>query len=112
MLQEFDVGLISLSKKLTTHNFPGKMLGYMHAGMPIIASVNPGNDLQEVISKAQAGFVCENGLDDKLYALVKQLAMNAPLRKRMGDNARKLLNKKFCVQKAADIILSSLIQTN
>jgi glycosyltransferase involved in cell wall biosynthesis len=109
MLSEFDVGLISLSKKLTTHNFPGKMLGYMHARLPIVASINPGNDLHDVISNAKAGLVCENGHDDKFYGLVKQLAHNAVLRKQMGDNARKLLIEKFSVKKAAQIICSSLI---
>ena len=51
MLSEFDIGLISLDRKLKTHNFPGKMLGYMYHSLPILASINPENDLKEIIEK-------------------------------------------------------------
>ena len=108
MISEFDIGLISLSRKLTTHNFPGKMLGYMHANLPIVASINPGNDLFDVILDAEAGFVCENGNDDAFYAAVCRLVTDVHLQNKMGENSRKLLMKTFSAKQAAQIILSSL----
>jgi hypothetical protein len=54
MLSEFDVGLISLDHGLKTQNFPGKMLGYMYYSMPMLASINPGNDLKVICGVCQA----------------------------------------------------------
>ena len=63
MLREFDVGLISLDRGLKTQNFPGKLLGYLYFAMPVLASINPGNDLRLVLEESGAGLVCENGSD-------------------------------------------------
>jgi len=109
MLAEFDVGLISLDRGLKTHNFPGKMLGYMYNAMPILASINKGNDLKNIIEDAEAGFVCFNGEDDKLYELAKRLLHDSDLRRKTGKNARVLLENKFSVSRAASQILSHFI---
>ena len=57
MLMEFDIGLFSLDKDHKTHNFPGKLLGYMKYSKPILGSVNQNNDLEDVLMDARAGFV-------------------------------------------------------
>ena len=55
MLSEFDVGLISLDYGLKTQNFPGKMLGYMYYSTPMLASINPGNDLKVILEDTRSG---------------------------------------------------------
>ena len=52
MLSEFDVGLFSLNYKHTTHNIPGKLLDYMVQGKPILGSINPNNDLENILGKS------------------------------------------------------------
>ena len=106
MLSEFDVGLISLDSKLKTQNFPGKMLGYMYFSMPILASINPGNDLKTILEDRQAGFVCINGEDNKLTKYALLLARDKILRYKIGQNARLLLETTFSSSKAAYQILS------
>jgi O26-antigen biosynthesis N-acetyl-L-fucosamine transferase len=108
MLSEFDVGLISLDRRLTTHNVPGKLLGYMYWGIPVLASVNPGNDLFAAIADSQAGFCHENGNDRKLAAAALDLATHADLRACMGKNSRLLLERKFSAAAAAQRILKHL----
>jgi O26-antigen biosynthesis N-acetyl-L-fucosamine transferase len=110
MLSEFDVGLISLDRKLKTHNFPGKMLGYMYNRMPILASINPENDLREMIEENKAGLVSINGEDDLFLAHAIQLLRDRTLREDMGVNARRLLENKFSVEEAARQILSNFQQ--
>jgi len=105
MVSEFDIGLISLDKKLKTHNFPGKMLGYMYNAMPILASVNPENDLKELIERNKAGLISINGDDDIFFANAVQLLRNRTSREEMGKNARMLLENQFSVEKAARQIL-------
>jgi glycosyltransferase involved in cell wall biosynthesis len=104
MLSEFDVGLLSLDRRLKTHNVPGKLLGYMYWGKPVLASVNPGNDLFEIIRNDKAGFCLENGDDNSLCAAVLELANDPVLRAKMGRNSRRLLEQIFSARAAADQI--------
>jgi len=105
MLSEFDIGLFTLNKYHKTHNFPGKLLGYMVQELPILGSVNPGNDLQELINKYEAGYITINGEDELLYENAKKL-LNDELRQKLGKNAKKLLIDKFSVENAVKQILN------
>jgi len=106
MLSEFDVGLISLDRRLRTQNFPGKMLGYMYHAKPILASINRGNDLKEILEDKQAGLVCFNGEDEIFATHARSLLADANLRHRLGSNARALLENTFSVSQAAGQILA------
>jgi glycosyltransferase involved in cell wall biosynthesis len=105
-LFEADIGLISLDRRLKTHNVPGKLLGYMYCGKPVLASINPGNDLFEMLEKHQVGFCFSNGDDDNLAAAAVMLANDPELRARMGKNSRGLLERLFSVEAAARQILN------
>ena len=105
MLAEFDIGLFSLHHGHTTHNFPGKLLGYMVQEKPILGSVNPDNDLQDLIEQANAGFVTVNGDDEALLANALRLLDDEVLRLSMGANGKQLLKDVFSVQAAATGIL-------
>jgi len=105
MLSEFDIGLFSLHKDHTTHNFPGKLLGYMAQGLPILGSVNPGNDVINVIQDAGAGFVSVNGDDDILLRNAKQL-ISESFRNQKGRNSSTLLKNKFSVEAAISSMLN------
>lgn len=107
MLAEFDVGLFTLHKDHITHNFPGKLLGYMVQELPILGSINAGNDLKEIVEEAGAGLVTVNGEDEVLYANALQLLHDEEYRKQMGMDARKLLESTFSVEAAARQILKS-----
>ena len=106
LIAEIDIGLISLDRNLKTHNYPGKMLGYMYHAKPILASINPGNDLQDILQMHEAGMVCHNGEDETFYKHAIQLIRNPDLRQQMGRNGRVLLEKIFSVSNAASQILS------
>ena len=107
MLGQFDVGLISLAENLTTQNIPGKLLGYMYYSMPVLASINPGNDLKGMLESHQAGLVSLNGADGELADQARRLASDSRLRETMGTNSRRLLEDVFSVEKAAAQILRS-----
>jgi len=100
------VGLISLDRNLKTQNFPGKMLGYMYHGKPILASINPGNDLKGILEEHQAGLVFINGMDTALAEGARRLLRDRQLRDQLGRNARALLEKTFSSAHAAAQILS------
>ena len=106
MVSEFDIGLISLDSRLKTQNFPGKMLGYMYNAKPILASINQGNDLQDILEGHNAGLVSLNGDDETFYNHAMQLIRSPGLREQMGRNGRVLLESTFSVTRAASQILS------
>lgn len=105
LLSEFDVGLFSLHKDHTSHNFPGKVLGYMVQSMPILGCVNPGNDLKAVVETANAGFVSTSG-DETAFKENAIRLVDSNLRKKMGENSKKLLMEKFSVTAAVHSILN------
>lgn len=106
MVHEFDVGIVSLHRNLTSHNFPGKLLGYMSCGKPVLASANPGNDTRRVLQDAGAGLCCDNGDDERLREAALRLAHDPELRQTMGRNSRLLLETRFSDRAAADQILN------
>jgi glycosyltransferase involved in cell wall biosynthesis len=105
-LSEFDVGLISLDRRLSSHNFTGKLLGYVMCGKPILASVNPGNDLIAFLQREDAGIACVNGENEKLEEAALFLASDPQARERMGRKARALGETTFSAHVAACKILS------
>ena len=106
MLSEFDVGLISLDRRLRSQNFPGKMMSYMFHAKPMLASINPHNDLKEMLEDKKAGLVCINGEDEIFASYARRLVTDENLRRQLGINARALLEDTFSVSKAASQILS------
>lgn len=107
MLSEFDVGMITLDGNLKTHNFPGRMLGYMYYSKPILASINPNNDLVNILDVADAGLTCFAGNDEKFYEHALRLVEDRELRMRIGQNARILLESTFSSEKAVSQIIIS-----
>ncbi len=105
MLAEFDVGLFSLNRNHTTHNFPGKLLGYMVQEKPILGSVNPCNDLIAVVENAEAGLVTVNGDDEGLLRNALKLLQDNEYREKLGKNAKHLLDDFFSVEAAVKQIL-------
>lgn len=104
MLAEFDVGLFTLHFNHKTHNFPGKILGYMVQGKPILGSVNMGNDLKQILEDSGSGLVTTSGDDDGFYKNALIL-LDDKIRKQMGRNANLLLKSKFSIDNASDTIL-------
>jgi len=80
------------------------MLSYMHEAKPVLASVNHGNDLKDILEKHQAGMVCFNGEDAIFADYARQLVKSEELRKRLGSNGRSLLENVFSVSGAASQI--------
>ena len=106
MLAEFDIGLMSLDRRLKTQNFPGKLLGYMSCAKPLLCSINPGNDLKPMVESHQAGLCSLNGDDELFTANAMALAQDEVLRWRLGRNSRQLLEQYFSVASVSAQILA------
>ncbi|MCU8093305.1 glycosyltransferase family 4 protein [Shewanella sp. SM20] len=108
LLTQVDVGLFSLARSHQAHNFPGKLLGYMVQSLPILGSVNPGNDLIKFINDESSGFAYVNGEDEQLLSSAMYLLQNEPERHRIGCNAKQVLINHFSVESAVNHLLNEI----
>ena len=96
-----DIGMVSLSHKMSSNNYPLKMLGYMQLAKPILASVNKNNEIIQMIVKKNIGLVSLASDAKSFNKNLDILINNEALRKKQGQNAFKLYKNQFTVEVAA-----------
>ncbi len=97
------IGMVALDPRHQTHNIPGKFLSYMQAGLPVLASINPGNDLERMILREGVGRVCTDQSVDTLQRLALELvnevaAGNAAVAQRCKALCAKLFSPEVAVR--------------
>jgi glycosyltransferase involved in cell wall biosynthesis len=107
------VGIVALDPRHKTHNIPGKFLSYMQAGLPVLASINPGTDLEEMIVSEKVGRVCNDYSVDTLQQialdLVDELAGNTTSNEVVSARCKALSVKLFLPEVAVKQIVSALV---
>ena len=99
ILSECDIGMFSLSKNHTNHNFPGKILAYMQQEKAVLGSVNIGNDIIQLFNSYNAGYITVNSEDKKLFDNAVSL-LEQGTRKKLTSNANEVLANEFSVKRA------------
>lgn len=92
------VGMVALDPRHKTHNIPGKFLSYMLAGLPVLACVNEGNDLIELINAHEVGVVIDGEIDDGRLDQALTLAQDAESKKRCKGLAANMFSSGNAVQ--------------
>ena len=82
-------------------------MNYMEYELPILASINPNNELSELIEKTRIGLVSENGDDEELRNNTLMLLKDPKLRAEMGSRGAKLLREQFNVKSAVSKIINN-----
>ena len=100
-MSKADIGLVSLSKKMSSNNYPLKMIGYMQLAIPILGSVNKNNEMIQMIVKNNIGLVSLASDEKSFNKNLDIMITNEAMRKEQGENAFKLFNDKFTVRVAA-----------
>jgi glycosyltransferase involved in cell wall biosynthesis len=67
------IGIVALDSQHKTHNIPGKFVSYMLAGLPVLAKINPGNDLVKLIESEGVGKVCSAASPEALRLCAEDL---------------------------------------
>jgi glycosyltransferase involved in cell wall biosynthesis len=102
------VGMICLDGRHRTHNIPGKFLSYLRSGLPVLASINSGNDLQLLVEHNCVGRVSTDPLGHDLPALVAELVANELEDPQTGDRCIALSDTIFSVRAAATQIMGAM----
>ncbi|MGD0156732.1 MAG: glycosyltransferase family 4 protein [Terracidiphilus sp.] len=87
LLSASDVCLVSQQKGVTEIAFPSKIVTYLAAGRPIVASVNPQSEVARIIEKSGAGMIVEAEDAAGLLAAIQELRIQDPAA--MGENGRR-----------------------
>jgi glycosyltransferase involved in cell wall biosynthesis len=91
-LYTLDIGIVPLTKnEFEKGKFPFKALQYMAVGIPVVGT--RWGVLEEIITDGVNGFLVDSEEEwiDKLGVLIK----DTELKKRMGENGRKVIKEKF-----------------
>lgn len=103
-----EVGLVALSSLHKSHNIPGKFLTYMQSGLPVLANINAGNDLADMIREENVGAVCETNNIDELYKLSCDLLAKLVDDRDVKRRCLQLFEREFSVEKAVKQIVVAL----
>ncbi len=105
-----NAGIVALDPRHKSHNVPGKFLTYIQSGLPVLANVNAGNDLAQMIRDEQMGQVCESNqvaellqLTENLLAQIDSQAYDLPKR------CRSLFEREFAVEQTVHQIVAALM---
>ena len=108
LLARCHVGIVALHPAHNTHNIPGKLLTYLHAGLPVLARINPGNDLEGLIEREGIGHVLAGEDDDRLLALATALLDAPAARAAMAARGRALAGRMFSPAVAVEQVVAGL----
>jgi glycosyltransferase involved in cell wall biosynthesis len=108
LLDMCHIGLIALDPRHKSHNIPGKFLTYMQAGLPVLARINGGTDLVDLIKDENVGRVYIGNKVDDFRNLAEGLIDSENDLKAMSERGRFLSQKMFSSNHAAKQIVSSL----
>jgi glycosyltransferase involved in cell wall biosynthesis len=108
LLAQCHVGLIALDPRHTTHNIPGKFLTYLRAGLPVLARINAGNDLKQIIEAEGVGYVCVGGAAHQLHQLAANLLNTPGLLTKMAVRGRLLASKRYSSAVAVKQIVAGI----
>jgi len=101
-------GIVALDPRHKSHNIPGKFLTYMQSGLPVLANVNTGNDLAQMIRNDRVGQVCESHQLDELLHLTEKLLAQIAADDGLPDRCRHLFEREFAVERTVQQIVAAL----
>lgn len=103
-----DVGLVALDPRHKSNNIPGKFLSYIESGLPVLARLNPGNDLAELIGKNHIG-ASYVGFDvGELKTVADALIQSLKNDSEISSRCKNLAQNLFSTERAAKQIINAL----
>lgn len=108
LVKDADVGVICLSSKNTTPAVPAKVVGYMAAGIPVVAFVHEESDIHQIVKDARCGYTAISDDEERAVAIVKALYGEKDKLREYGENAfAYMLNnfeKHVCIDKFEKVL--------
>ena len=98
-----DVGMLFLYPRYTVPNIPSRLVSYLLSGLPVVACVDPANDIGSILSEHNCGVSMINGDTEGFRNAVIQMK-DAGIRRQLGENSRKLFESDYTARRGYEII--------
>jgi glycosyltransferase involved in cell wall biosynthesis len=108
LLAQCHIGLVALDPRHKTHNIPGKFLTYMQAGLPVLARINAGTDLESLIAAEGVGRSYVGDSVQELQHIAVKMADDHAERDQMAARGRVLSARLFSPASAVRQIVAAL----
>lgn len=108
LFSQCHVGIVALDPRHKTHNIPGKFLTYMQAGLPVLALINPGNDLEVLVNENNLGRVCTDHSLPELKKTFLDLANELNQFDQIAERCRKVSEELFSTHNIVKQVINSL----
>lgn len=108
VLSQCHIGLLLLDPRLKTHNIPGKLITYMHAGLPILGRINSGNDLLDIIKNNDIGLAYDGEGSEEFLLMADLMLNDHHARTRMSVNSKAKVVELFSSAVACNQITKAL----
>lgn len=108
LYRQCHVGLVALDPRHRTHNIPGKFLTYIQSGLPVLASVNAGNDLVELIHRERVGRAVTDASADSLAQAAVALLDSLDADQSCATRCKALSDRLFSAETAVHQIVQAL----
>ncbi len=107
LVKDSDAGIVCLSPKNTTPFTPGKFLGYMAAGKPVIAFLNKESDAFGLVEKSKCGYASVSGDIKKAEEIIRKIYKEKDSLEEMGKSGFKYVSKNMsldvCLKKIEEL---------
>jgi glycosyltransferase involved in cell wall biosynthesis len=107
LYSQCSVGVVALDRRHMSHNIPGKFISYMHCGLPVLATINPGNDLEKLLADERVGKTSTSGSVAKLEGLARSLVAEIDADSAYGDRCRSVALHYFSAASVAKQIVKA-----
>ena len=95
LLRICSIGLVCLSPQNKTPVVPGKILGFMAAGLPVAAFLHTSSDGHGIIKSAQCGFSADSEDKDACVQSMKNLLSQKDSFAKLGQNGKRYATEYF-----------------
>lgn len=103
-----DVSIISCTPGTGGSGMPSKTWTIMAAGVPIIASFDMPSEMERIIEEAECGFCTRAGDENELTEKIIQIFGDSRLKKCLGQNARRYVEKNVSKAEAVEKYIKSI----
>lgn len=102
LVKDSDIGLVCLTSKNKTPVVPGKILGYMAAGIPILAFLQKESDGHSLINQANCGYTAISDNPEGVAQLTLDVYERRQELPQLGTNGQKFVTQEFSIEKAIE----------
>lgn len=115
LVKEMDCGLVCLGSQNRTPTVPGKIWGFMAAGLPILAFLNSQNEGLQIIRDARCGYACQSDDLEEAERLVRKLVQERDQLPALGQAGRAYAaqhyGKRACIDRLEQLIVRAPIRS-